>query len=212
MAKNNEHWLQRVRYTAAEPSSWLSHARTLRQAAEDLWRSGNEHDRNPGSELGVVALSRWTNPDFVPPELGGSTRDVCFMLFGFAIENLAKGIIVCRDPSMVSRVRLKNWHGTGRGGHDLVTLFSRAEITVSTEEHQTLERITRMAEWKGRYPVARNFYNVGVQDRIIGHLALSNVWPPDEFERLCKLYERAKTALMETMQKVPPLPANYKFE
>jgi len=48
MTNNNEHWLQRVRYTAAEPTSWLSLARTLRQAAEDLWLSGNEHSRNPG--------------------------------------------------------------------------------------------------------------------------------------------------------------------
>ena len=33
------------------------------------------------------------------------------MAFGFALENLAKGIIVCRDPSLVSRDRLKRWHG-----------------------------------------------------------------------------------------------------
>jgi hypothetical protein len=30
-------WLQRVRLTAAEATSWLQTARTLRQAAEDLW-------------------------------------------------------------------------------------------------------------------------------------------------------------------------------
>ena len=113
MTNNNEEWLQRVRYTAAEPTSWLSHARTLRQAAEDLWLSGNVHARNPGSELGATVLAKWTSPDFVPPETGGSTRDICFMVFGFALENLAKGIIVCRDPSLVSRARLKSWHDAG---------------------------------------------------------------------------------------------------
>jgi len=94
MTTNNEHWLQRVRYTAAEPTAWLSHARTLRQAAEDLWRSGNAHSRNPGSELGATVLANWTSSGFVSPETGGSTCDVCFMVFGFALENLAKGIIV----------------------------------------------------------------------------------------------------------------------
>ena len=209
MTKRNEHWLQRVRYTAAEPTSWLSHARTLRQAAENLWLSGNAHSRNPGSELGATLLTKWISPDFAPPETGGSTRDICFMVFGFALENLAKGVIVCRDPSLVSSVRLKSWHG---GGHDLASLFIRAGIAVSTEEHQTLERTTRIAEWKGRYPVAMNFYDVGVQDPIIGHTAASNVLPADEFACLCQLYERTKAVLVETMEKVPPLPADHKFE
>ncbi|HEX9398214.1 MAG TPA: hypothetical protein VF943_15900 [Burkholderiales bacterium] len=209
MATNNEHWLQRVRYTAAEPTAWLSRAGTLRQAAEDLWRSGNAHSQSPGSELGATVLANWTSPGFVPPETGGSTCDVCFMVFGFALENLAKGIIVCRDPSLVSRARLKSWHGAG---HDLVVLFSRAGIATSTEEQQTLERVARIAEWKGRYPVAMNFYDVGIQDPIIGHVAVSNVWPADEFARLCQLYERAKASLVEVMEKIPALPTGYKFE
>ena len=159
MTSSNELWLQRVRYAAAEPTSWLGHARTLRQAAEDLWVAGNVHSRNPGSELGSAVLAHWTDPGFAPPATGGGTRDVCFMVLGFALENLAKGIIVCRDPSLVSRARLTSWHGKG---HDLVVLFERAAIAVSTEEHQTLERTTRITEWKGRYPVAMSFYDVGV--------------------------------------------------
>jgi hypothetical protein len=207
-AHNNENWLQRVRYTAAEPAAWLLHARALRQAAEDLWVSGNAHARNPGSELGATVLAQSTAPGFVPPETGGTTSDVCLMVFGFALENLAKGIIVCRDPSLVSRVRLKTWHGKG---HDLVALFVRAGLSVSPEENDTLARVSRIAEWKGRYPVAMNFYEVGVQDPIIGHVAVSNVWPLEEFTRLSHLYDRAKELLIETMKAVPPLPADHKF-
>ena len=131
------------------------------------------------------------------------------MVFGFALENLAKGIIVCSDPKLVLRDRLKNWHG---GGHNLVALFGRAGIAVSTEEEQTLERIARITEWKGRYPVAMSFYNVEIQDPIIGHIAVSNIWPAAEFAQLCKLYEQAKALLVKTMEKVPALPADYKFE
>ena len=43
MADQDNQWLQRVRHTAAEPSFWLIRARTLRQAAEDLWIAGNAH-------------------------------------------------------------------------------------------------------------------------------------------------------------------------
>ena len=205
----NENWLQRVRYAAAEPTSWLSHARTLRQAAEDLWVSGNAHARNPGSELGATVLAQWSAPGFVAPDTGGSTGNVCFMVFGFALENLAKGVIVCRDPSLVSRARLQRWHGKG---HNLVALFDRAGISVSTEEKDTLVRVSRIAEWQGRYPVAMNFYDVGVQDPIIGHVAVSNIWPQEDFARLSQLYDRAKAILIETMKSVPPLPADHTFK
>jgi hypothetical protein len=57
-----------------------------------------------------------------------------------------------------------------------------------------------------------NFYDVGVQDPIIGHVAIRNVWPADEFARLGQLYERGKAILVETMERTPPLPADYKFE
>jgi hypothetical protein len=131
------------------------------------------------------------------------------MVFGFALENLAKGIIVCRDPTLVSKDRLRKWHGNG---HDLAALFSRAAISVSEQEHQLLERTTRITEWKGRYPVAMNFDEVGAQDRIIGHIAVSNVWPADDYTLLCQLYERAKVILLETMKNVPPLPADFNFQ
>jgi hypothetical protein len=209
MTGHDDPWLQRVRYAAAEPTSWLQHARALRQAAEDLWTAGNAHDRTPGSELGATVLVKWTSPDFAPPETGGSTREVCFMLFGFALENLAKGIIVCRDPKLVSRDRLRKWHGNG---HDLSALFDRAAIPVPEEERKLLGRTTRITEWKGRYPVAMNFDDVGLQDPIVGHIAVSNLWPADDYVGLSALYERAKAVLLKTMKDVPPLPVDYNFE
>lgn len=209
MTSNTEGLLQKIRYAAAEPISWLTHARTLRQAAEDLWVAGNAHARDPGSELGATVLTSWTSPGFVPPDTGGSTCDVCFMVFGFALENLAKGVIVCRAPTLVSKDRLRKWHGNG---HDLAALFVRAEISVSEQEHELLDRTTRITEWKGRYPVAMNFDDMGVQDRLIGHTAVSSLWPADDYTLLCRLYDRAKAVLLETMENTPPLPADFNFQ
>src|SRR5262245_57742049 len=128
MVHPKDEWLQRVRYTAAEPTAWLNHARTLRQAAEDLWLAGNAHQRAPGSQLGTKVLVNWSAPDAPPaPETGGPTRDVCFMMFGFALENLAKGIIVCREPKCVGRNQLSKWNGKG---HKLAELFGWARITL----------------------------------------------------------------------------------
>ena len=130
------------------------------------------------------------------------------MLFGFALENLARGIIVCRDPRLVFRVRLEKWHGKG---HNLAALFEWAKIPVAEEERKVLDRTTRVTEWKGRYPVAMNFYGVGPQDRVLGHIAVSDSWPPDEYKKLSALYDKAKTLLQQTMAEVPPLPEDYTF-
>ena len=57
-----------------------------------------------------------------------------------------------------------------------------------------------------------NFKEVDAQDRIIGHTAVSNIWPADDYMRLCTLYDRAKAVLLQTMKDVPPLPADHNFE
>jgi hypothetical protein len=204
----NDEWLQRVRQTAADPSFWLLHARVLRQAAEDLWIAGNEHAQRPGSELGSAVLVNWRNPDWTIPETGGSTRDVCVMLFGFALENLAKGIIVCRDPTLVSSKRLKSWHGKG---HNLADLFQRANIAVTDDERRLLDRTTRVTEWKGRYPVAMSFDEVTFHDPMMGYIAVGESWSADDYRALSDLYDKAKGLLQQTMQEVPPLPGNYDF-
>jgi hypothetical protein len=204
----NDQWLQRVRHTAADPSFWLLHAVVLRQAAEDLWNAGNEHDLRPGSELGSTVLVDWRVPDWTPPKTGGSTRDVCVMLFGFALENLAKGIIVCRDPARVSSNRLESWHGNG---HDLARLFQWAKVEITEEERTLLDRTTRVTEWKGRYPVAMNFDKVSFHDPVMGHIGIGESWPEDDYKALSGLYDKAKAVLQQTMEEVPPLPADYSF-
>ncbi|HAF11548.1 MAG TPA: hypothetical protein DCK98_15910 [Chloroflexi bacterium] len=211
MGEVPEAWLQRVRLTAAEPNFWLETARKLRQAAEDLWIAGNNHQRNPGSELGVALLFKWTNPetrDQPVPETGGSTREQCFMMFGFALENLAKAIIVCHDPVLVRRDKLQKWHGHG---HDLGRLFDWAKIPLSDGERQVLDRAARLIAWKGRYPVPMSFYEAGAQDPLIGYIAVGDSWPPDEYARLSVLYDKAKAEVQRTIQDVPALSADHDF-
>lgn len=140
--------------------------------------------------------------------MGGSTSDVCFLLFGFALENLAKGIIVCRDPKRVSRKRLEHWHGKG---HQLAALFDWAKIPLTSEGRELLDRTSRTTEWKGRYPVPMDFYKVRYGDRLIGYLAPTNIWPADEYACLSALYDTAEAALIKAMQDVPALPVDFDF-
>jgi hypothetical protein len=209
MAEQDESWLQRIRLSAANPLPWYTHARTLRQAAEDLWHAGNEHERTPGSELGTTVLYAAANPDWSPPETGGSTSAVCFMLFGFALENLAKGIIVCSDPSRVTKTGFKGW---AKKGHKLVELFETARIPLDDDERKLLGRVTRLTEWKGRYPLPMTFDKVTLHEPLLGYIAIGESWPPDEYKALCALYDKAKKAFDEVTLAVPVLPEDHKFE
>lgn len=207
MSEVSENWLQRVRLTAAEPVVWLNCARMLRQAAEDLWDAGNAHSASPGSELGAIVLASYQTPGFTPPPTGGITRNVCFMLFGYALENLTKGVILCRDPSLVKSRFLEK---LGQHGHELVYLFERAGIELTDEEREVLERTTRMTMWKGRYPVPLKFATSRGDDPMLGYIAVGN-WPEEDYSALSDLYDKAKLALQQTMQSVPPLPEDHNF-
>lgn len=208
MAEQNENWLQRIRLSAANPLLWYTHARTLRQAAEDLWHAGNEHARVPGSELGTTVLYAAANPDWSSPKTGGSTSPVCFMLFGFALENLAKGIIVCRDPSRVTMAGFKGW---GKKGHKLIELFELAKISLEDDDRKLLGRVTRLTEWKGRYPLPMSFDKVTLHEPLLGYIAVGESWPEDDYSALCTLYDKTKKAFNEITLAVPPLPEDHKL-
>jgi hypothetical protein len=203
MGRSSEEMLQRVRLTASDPSPWYMRALTLQHSAQALWEAANPEDRAITSitDLGWVR-------DWAPPIKGGRLGEVCFMLLGFALENLAKGVIVSRDPKLVSKERLSNWHGQG---HNLIALFEWAKISVTDDERKILDRTTRVIEWKGRYPVPMDFYEVGPQDHLLEYIAAGDYLPSDEYDGLTALYDKAEKALVHTMNVTTSLPKNYDF-
>lgn len=205
----SEDWLQVTRYTAAEPTGWYLTAMQLREAAGLLWDAGNE-GRVP-SVAPPKLMNSWKAEGFVPPKTGGSigVQQACFMLMGFALENLTKGTLVCRNPKLVTRAQIKKWHGDG---HDLEDLFARCGIALSEAERAVLTRTTRLTVWKGRYPVPMSFYEIQPgRDMLLGQVAVGESWPEDEFNALQSLYAKADNELRKTMEATPPLPADYDF-
>jgi len=131
------------------------------------------------------------------------------MLFGFALENLTKGIIVCRDPSRVTKIGFKGWH---RKGHKLLELFELAMIPLDEQERKLLGRVTRLTEWKGRYPLPMTFDKVTPHEPLLGYIALSESWPEDDYNALCALYDKARAIFDESTLAIPPLPEDYQFD
>ena len=71
-----------------------------------------------------------------------------FLLFGYALENLFKGIIVANDPTLISDAKLSS----ELKSHDLSFLAEKAVVTLSNAERKNCDRLTAIVVWAGRYP------------------------------------------------------------
>lgn len=97
-------------------------------------------------------LSRSLDVDAPPPP--SSVASVAMLLGAFALENVLKGLLVCRDPSLVQAVptdpdRLIS--GVLQS-HNLRELSERARVQLSAQEESLLARLTEFLLWAGRYP------------------------------------------------------------
>jgi hypothetical protein len=86
-----------------------------------------------------VAPVEHIQPDLLPT----------FSLFGSALENAFKGVILSKEPSLISETRLSSKLKT----HKLVELAKAARIALSARESRVLEWLTEVVVWKARYSV-----------------------------------------------------------
>jgi hypothetical protein len=135
-----------------QPHAWLSSAERLRAAAEvvlqreaqqvepylEAYRKAEE---KLASGQGSTAAIEADPPNYPPGEL----------LFGYAIENVLKGLIVANDSTIPDKTKLAN----ELASHKLVDLAAAAHFQISGDEATVLEALTTLTEWAGRYPVAR---------------------------------------------------------
>jgi hypothetical protein len=76
------------------------------------------------------------------------------LLSGLAIENLVKGILVGRNPEVVSPDKFDlNQLAGSKGGHGLLKLAQQASPALSHDEVDILGRLETFVIWAGRYPI-----------------------------------------------------------
>lgn len=137
-----------------QPSSWLLSAESLRDAAEIILQgeaknalSYSQAVENANEELaadpavGASAEIRCEPPNYLPGQL----------LYGFALENVLKGLIIANDPSVANETKLDDEIAK----HELVDLAATAKFEVCPQEVDILKALTQLSVWAGRYPVAR---------------------------------------------------------
>jgi hypothetical protein len=169
-------WLIVTKGAAQDPTTWLAAAQRLHQSAELLWQRFNV-SRGP----------RWQD------EWGD--LPAALMLAGFALENLAKGLIVAREPQVVGERELARWNL--RSGHEITGLFKRANLPLGEDERLTVQRLEYFARWAGRYPVPMKFEENTPIDSL-GHgyrpLEISDEKRAAEWDLYRRIYARMEAA------------------
>lgn len=129
-------------------------AEFLRAAAFELWDVGPKMMSklcSAGNGIRNLRMGE-TPPD---PGFVAYAQSVALLLYGFAMENLIKALIVRKEPSLPSVDNGKiHWDV---GGHDLLRLIEKAGVDLEPgermiDERMILKTLTDWAVWQGRYP------------------------------------------------------------
>ena len=166
------------------PRDWRERAEVLKASADLLMRTRMEK---------LQALAKWT-PD--QPKIESRWDDshtVAFMLAGYALENVYKGIMFTKTPQDIRRIGEIFKDPKCQGGHDLIWLAEQAGLTLSADEAKTLEILTEHSLWAGRYPCPKNFEQVSY------NLVVSTI--DKAYARAIEEYEKSRPIWAEKAKK-----------
>jgi hypothetical protein len=129
------------------PGEWLSFAEELMESAEVLWKQNDGSIRSEIIHDKIEVLES--------RKVSGISRPY-FLLVGFAIENLLKGLIVFDDPSTITSGKIKRIKT-----HKITNLIKEInEINLSEEEIEICKKIEEAIPYWGRYPIPLEAANI----------------------------------------------------
>jgi len=165
MSPTNEEIYNTVRFHAAvnNPLFWLRTAESLRLAAHGLgWDRDNE-EYTPGA----FSIYR--------------------LLFGLAMENLLKGILIAFGYKAYDGKQLQSSFANHHLKH-LAHLVNGQNPILSSQDIRILERMESFIRWAGRYPIAKTENDQFIRSYSSG-----------EYETEMELYERLRQHLATTI-------------
>lgn len=130
------------------PKFWGLLGLDLKHAADVLWVRGAT---NSASITGDIFAERELAPreDTLAQAYGFMTT--ASLLLGLAFENLIKGIVVAREPTLI-----KDGAVTGRlVTHKVADLARDESLLTSDGEYRQLKILEQYVLWLGRYPLPR---------------------------------------------------------
>jgi hypothetical protein len=87
------------------------------------------------------------------------------MLYGFAIECLAKGVLLRQDPTIARSGQLPDWPSKP---HDVTALCRKTGLVLQAVEKDALDRLGEFVRWRGRYPIPSSFEQLKPRSAVAG--------------------------------------------
>ncbi len=137
-------WDQQYQLQSEGARFWLRQVRRLKLAADLI---GNAHD------AAWTSLKADADSFFEEERKTGrftvelDSFPVYVFLCGLAIENLAKGVLVARDP--------KHFTNGAKLTHELLPYIDQCGLALSDKQRALLKQVEMAVLWKGRYPVPK---------------------------------------------------------
>jgi len=146
--------------SARETTTWVSQAAGLKRAADklfDIYYDASLRQINPLNYAKEGQNStRMLRGDELEDFLDSQLISEYFLLMGFAVENLLKGILLTRYPDILkSNGSLPNTIKT----HDLVGLSHKCDLKIEEKEKSLLDKLKIYILWQGKYPVPLSVTN-----------------------------------------------------
>ena len=147
-------WEEQFEGIANSPLTWRRSAHESIAAANIVRRSIEAIDREQ--------RERWSGrTEFVVSSEHRPAGPV-MMLYAFAVESLAKAVLIAGGTKATEKLRLAKALNT----HDLVALVKTIGLSIDDETNQLLQRMTRFIS-SGRYPVLTRPHPVEFGDGIV---------------------------------------------
>jgi hypothetical protein len=154
------HYEKKLKTDALDPKAWIESAARLSLSAEML----ETHFDEFWNQLKIKKL------------FDDSKISTLFMIYSYMIENLLKALIVIKDKQDLLK---KDWKKlpSSLQSHNLYQLCKKSGLESLAREYESiLKRLSRSAEWYGRYPTpikASDFENIRCSENEPNGLSLS---------------------------------------
>jgi hypothetical protein len=137
--------------------SWLGVAEHLEAAAEREFSAAVALE--PAYAKAYDDASRKLEEGAKQAEIEAETPSYLpgFLLYGYAVENLLKGLIAANTPEIASEIESSAFKG-----HVSPELAARAKFEPDEQQARLIEKLETIVLWRARYPVALKIRDQGV--------------------------------------------------
>lgn len=148
---------------------WQAKAVKLRRAAKVLYKDILP-DLRRYEKARRVALKKLEKRSVVPIEYVEPDFFPAVALYGLALENVFKGLMISKDSSLIGKSRLSDKIRL----HRLAALAGKAGVSLSADEKYLLEWTSEVVIWKGRYSVPTNYIGAQFPFHQLDNVTLAN--------------------------------------